>query len=116
VEAVSAEEYTLKVATAPESSLVIVEAVPQCSGFPSAWDALGEDGRRYYIRYRHCGIEVSLFGADGLLEDMPVIDADFDPWPGPGGGGVMSYEELRRYTVGLLVLPEREAADLDTRR
>ena len=70
-----------------------------CAGCPSQWEGQTDDGRWYYIRYRHGSgyIAVGDSVSDAIMGE---IIAAFAPPGANGFHGVLSTAEMQRLTVG----------------
>jgi hypothetical protein len=77
-----------------EARSVIVRAVQTCGACPAQWDAWGNDGTQYYLRYRHSfGSAEIRRTADGeWLDSSPERVAEFET--DEQDGGVISLEEF----------------------
>lgn len=73
---------------------VIVRANQTCYACPSQWDAWGDDGTQYYLRYRHSlGSADIMRRADGeWLDNAAERVAEFET--DEQDGGVISLEEF----------------------
>lgn len=84
---------------------VVVAYRQTCSACPSQWEGELSDGRTFYGRYRWGHLSL------GIGESMgSAVRADtFGKQVGPGMGGVMSTDDFKRHTAGVLVWPQEDA-------
>jgi hypothetical protein len=82
----------------------ITEIARTCFAYPSQWEGKADSGY-VYIRFRHGHLDVR-FGSSG--EDAVAGQTIFQ-WHDPDeSNGFMEYDELRRITAGVLILPDEE--------
>lgn len=89
---------------------LVVEACEQtCEWVPSQWEGSTPDGRPIYVRYRHGYLSVRAGQVGQTIEDavrsgQEVVGRAI----GDAFEGVMTYEDLRRYTRGLVTWPRKK--------
>jgi len=82
----------------------ITEIARTCFACPSQWEGKAESGY-VYIRFRHGHLDVR-FGS--TVEDAVAGKTIFEWHDDDESNGLMEYDELRRITAGVLVLPDGE--------
>jgi hypothetical protein len=87
--------------------LVIARIEQTCTACPSQWNAWTDDGEYVYIRYRWGCLSIDrAMTPDAWREDdcEVVLEKDI----GELWDGQMSYDELKRFTKDVLVLPAEQ--------
>ena len=84
--------------TNTKPSLKVISINQTCSACPSQWDAVLEDGREVYIRYRWGWLSIRCPGVDG--EELLGKSCGDDL------AGSMEYSELKEHAKEVLDLPE----------
>lgn len=84
----------------------VVALQKTCTACPSQWEGTLEDGRAFYVRYRHGALSVG----DGDDIDEAVRNGMSDhalyaDYVGDGLDGYMGFEELKTHLHGLLEFP-----------
>lgn len=77
--------------------LKVISINQTCSACPSQWDAVLEDGREVYIRYRWGRLSIRCPGVDGEEIFGAVLADDLD--------GCLEYSELKEHAKEVLDLP-----------
>lgn len=76
-----------------------------CNACPSQWEAIDAESRPVYIRYRWgcLSIRVGEQGQDisDAIRSKPIFEEQLED----NLGGVLSYEDLKIATVGVMELP-----------
>lgn len=78
----------------------VIEIEQTCSACPAQWEGVLEDGRAIYIRYRwgHLSIEAGKTVEDAIRDGDTLLSTSL----GDGLDGILSYEELKEVTQGVL--------------
>lgn len=82
--------------------MIIKNLLCTCGACPSQWDAITDDGRAVYIRYRHGTLRLHV-GAHGDTTPFAAVKADpLHVWPDIGDSldGMMTEDELQRFLAG----------------
>jgi len=80
----------------------ITKAVQTCMACPAQWDAWTEDDEYVYVRYRWGGLTID-YGVHG--------ESIFEKSVGGGMDGVMSFDELKRHTRGVIEWPDYDEVE-----
>jgi hypothetical protein len=77
-----------------------------CRWVPSQWEGYTKDGRPIYVRYRWGRLSIRLGRIGGTIEDAVASKKELIGCPiGSSLDGVMTYQELKRHTRGMIRWP-----------
>lgn len=88
----------------------VVEIKKTCEMCPSQWEGTDVEARPVYVRYRWGFLWVGVGQRGGDIDSAVSGKEVFGKQVGKSPDGVMSYDELRTATAGVMDLPQEETS------
>ena len=87
--------------------ITVTKAERTCSACPAQWDALTDDDREVYVRYRHGWLTVSVGDPGDHSEFAGVRGAEI-VCENLGSSGFLSYNDLKEFTKDAIRWPKHD--------